>query len=185
MVKIQVGFNKYAGIFSIILGGLALLGIFLPIGKIDIYGLLSIEITPLGKMTGIPIINNVSDLENLAGSIVLAPSIIGYMMLVLAIAISILGIIQLISTEAKSVVILIIIIGVVLVLITIIQFYIFKNYIKPEIPTFVFILNIFIAIILKLASAEAGVGFYLVLIPAIITIITSLIHLFSIRRESY
>jgi len=190
MVKIQLGFNKYAGLFSIILGGLAVLGMFLPIGIIDAFKIITIEITPLAKISGFPFFDSVSDLEFAAGHLVMIPGILGYMMLILAIAISILGIIQLISNESKSIVILIIIAGVVLVLITIIQYYIFK-YIGDEIPTLVLTIglilgnNITLGALLYLASIGAGIGFYLVLIPTIGVLVTSLIHIISIRRLAY
>jgi hypothetical protein len=190
MVKILLAFNKYGGLFSIILGGLAILGIFLPIGILDALKIITIEITPLGKISGFPFLDSVSDLEFAAGNIVLIPSILGYIMLILTIAISILGIIQLISNESKSIVILILIAGVVLILITIIQYYIFK-YIADEIPALVLTLglilgnNITLGALLYLASIEAGIGFYLVLIPTIGVLITSLIHIISIRRLAY
>lgn len=179
-----MSFNKFAGVFSILLGGLGVLGIFLPIGVISAFGVFSIEITSLGKISGFPLFSNLSDLESFAGSLVAIPLIIGYVMLILAIAISILGIIQLISSESRSVVIFIIVIGLVLIVITIIQFFIFRR-IKKEVPTFAVFLDLFIAFILNLATAKAGVGFYVVLTPTIIVVATSLIHLVSIKRESY
>jgi hypothetical protein len=183
MVKF-LGFEKFGGIFSIILGGLAVLAIFLPIGIINAFGLITIEVSSLGDISGFPLFSTLSDLEPFTGPVALIPSILGYIMLILTIIISIVGIIQIISNEAKSVVIFLIMTGIILILLTGIQFYIFK-YIKGEIPTIVLFLEPTLTILLNMASADVGIGFYIIIIPTVGVIITSLLHLIAIRRLPY
>jgi hypothetical protein len=192
-----MAFNKYAGIFPIILGIVTIIGVFIPlgIGIIDMGGLAGWKIkfssSPLGVVTREPIGVLGPFLESILGPIVelfiptltyiINPTIIGYIMLLLSFLIIIFGILQLKKSESIAYPIVNIVLAVIFLILPVLSYLVFAFNIFPEylksystikalVSTYYFPNIIYLPMAI---DQFPTIGFYLIVISQIIVIMTS------------
>jgi len=192
-----MAFNKYAGIFPIILEILAIIGVFIPlgIGIIDMGGLAGWKIrfssSPLGIITREPIGILGPFLESIIGPIVeifiptltynINPAIIGYIMLLLSLLIIIFGIVELRKSESIAYPIVNIVLAIIFLILPVLSYLVFafnafpeylKSYstIKALVSTYYFPS---IAYLPMAIDQFPSIGFYLIVISQIVVIMTS------------
>jgi len=204
-----MAFNKYAGIFPIILEILAIIGVFIPlgIGIIDMGGLAGWKIrfssSPLGIITREPIGVLGPFLESIMGPIVeifiptltynINPAIIGYIMLLLSFLIIIFGIVELRKSESIAYPIVNIVLAIIYLILPVLSYLVFafnafpeylKSYsmIKALVSTYYFP---YIAYLPMAIDQFPSIGFYLILISQIVVIMisTAALIITAIRKK--
>jgi hypothetical protein len=202
MNYILISFNKYKVLFSIILGILAIIGLFLPlyIGIIDMYGLagwklkffpiFGIHRESLGLLT--PVVNIIGDIFNLIPPPNIILTIIGFTMLILSVSIIVFGIIEAKKRESITFPILIIFIAVILLILLTLDYSISMRvgiskeithpnyYISFNKSIFIAYLEDLIVIIPRKRKFLYGVGYYLIIITQVIVLVIYFIDIIII-----
>jgi len=199
--------SRFIGVLILILAVIAVIGSLLTTttGKIDfIIAGMKVEYTPLfseieyevwNYYLGFPEILYyelfLNELFSRLGSKLLLPSnasLYAIIILIVGIISAIIGIIELTGRIAVALVVLTLIFGVVLIVLPIIEFYMFKNEIFETSKTlyFIFLFPWYIDLILFLIfeiETTIAIGFYLILIPAALSTIISIYVLVAQRKR--
>jgi len=197
--------NKYSGLFSIIFGILAMIGLFFPlyIGIIDMMGLagwklvffplFGIHKESLGLLT--PIVNSISNIFDLIPPPNVILTIIGFTMLLLSVLIIVFGIIEFKKNKSITFPIVIIFIAVILLVLLALDYSISRRvgiskeithpnyYISFNKSIFIAYLEDLIVIVPRKRKFLYGFGFYLIIITQVIILIISFVDIVIIISQ--
>lgn len=176
--------KKLLGIFPIIAGVIAVVGTFLAVTVINAL-ILEITVACTGRIRGaealgFATLGSLASLDPQA----LIPLVFGYIIIGLSAAVAILGIIQLVKEDAKAIVIVNLILGIALAVLVILEHIIisqFPSALGSSIT--ILLLSSTIALVLGMATVSPGIGFYLILIGAIIVIAIEIVALILDKRS--
>lgn len=193
-----MAFNKYAGIFPILFGiSTIIIGIFLPlgIGSIDMIGLagwkINLSVSPL-EVIEIELIGILSPFLSIFSPI-LGPSlyleliliVMGSMILSLGALIILFGILELVKKESIAFPIVNIILAVMLIILTIVDYILFTRIIFPKYRDLFYMVKSLVSLFYypslmflpAIVDIYVGIGFYLILISQIVILIISIVAL--------